>query len=59
MEAGVGRPVCGGCCRKADEWRHGAVREEEGLRSRDLCVCERKLEKAFFHFVLCVCVKKA
>ena len=33
VEAGVGRPTCGGWCRKADVWRHGAVREEEGLRT--------------------------
>ena len=28
MEVGAGRPTCGG-----GMWRHGALREEEGLRT--------------------------
>lgn len=28
VEAGAGRPMCGG-----GMWRHGAMREEEGLRA--------------------------
>ena len=36
VEASAERPMCGGhggWCRKADVWRHGAMREEEGLRA--------------------------
>ena len=36
VEAGAGRPMCGGrggWRRKNDVWRHGAMREEEGLRA--------------------------
>ena len=39
MEAGAGRPTCGG-----GMWRHGAVREEEGLRT-ELFKRQKKLRE--------------
>ena len=39
VEAGAGRPMCGG-----GMWRHGAMREEEGLRA-ELFERQKKIER--------------